>query len=331
MCLLSWCSPTPWLSAIRDEISRASPPNAAMAEAASAASAARPPSRVLFFGWGAAAKEVLLELVEYARKGLCTVHCISHDSQASDCSLSEVCAELGFSCVLSDEREEIFSTSRDFAPSLIVSASYRHRIHSRVLDLCADRVNFHPSLLPRHRGCWSGFWSIFEGDTETGVTCHRMVEEFDRGHILHQERTDIGPEDTSFSLYRKLLPVTASCARRVFAMHFEGGLPLGQDQTGPASYHFRKLPFDGLIQPEWSDEQVGRFIRAMVFPPFKGAAVLVGEERVEVDSLEAYNSLRRGAAATAAVVAAAAAASTSVPPMVVASPQAASAPSGDHA
>ena len=22
----------------------------------------------------------------------------------------------------------------------------------------------------------SGFWCIFEGDTETGVTCHRMVE-----------------------------------------------------------------------------------------------------------------------------------------------------------
>eukprot|EP00959_Pyramimonas_sp_CCMP1952_P469397 9494865-Pyramimonas_sp.AAC.1 len=48
----------------------------------------------------------------------------------------------------------------------------------------------------------SGFWAIFEGDAETGVTCHRMVHEFDRGHILWQERAPIAGDDTSFSLYR---------------------------------------------------------------------------------------------------------------------------------
>ena len=41
------------------------------------------------------------------------------------------------------------------------------------------------------------------------------------------------------------------------------------------SYHdisTRSLPFGGLIQPEWSDVQIDRFIRAMHFPPFEAAA-----------------------------------------------------------
>ena len=43
----------------------------------------------------------------------------------------------------------------------------------------------------RHRGCFSGFWSIHEGDSETGVTCHRMVEKFDEGRIIYQARQPI--------------------------------------------------------------------------------------------------------------------------------------------
>eukprot|EP00931_Biecheleriopsis_adriatica_P053600 TRINITY_DN31406_c0_g1_i1.p1 TRINITY_DN31406_c0_g1~~TRINITY_DN31406_c0_g1_i1.p1 ORF type:complete len:326 (+),score=64.62 TRINITY_DN31406_c0_g1_i1:58-978(+) len=278
--------------------------------------------RVLVFGWGAAAEEVLRELAAYAAGGdsagsssasASAVLCISHASQAADCDLQKVCASLDFECVLQDKNSDILKTARGFRPDLIVSASYRKKIPVSVLDLCAERINFHPSLLPKHRGCWSGFWCLFEGDAETGVTCHRMVEDFDAGLLLHQERLTVAPDDTSFSVYRKLLPVTGSCAKKVFSLYFgPTGLPAGEEQTGESSYHFRKLPFDGLIQPEWSDTQVERFIRAMHFPPFDGAAVLIGGERVLVDSLEAYLCLKQGAvvaatAASAATVAAAAA------------------------
>merc|ERR1712110_1316313 len=122
-----------------------------------------------------------------------------------------------------------------------------------------------------------------------------MVEEFDEGLILYQERIAISSDDTSYSVYRKLLPVTASCARSVFADYFGTGLPRGEEQHGVASYHFRKLPFDGLIQPDWTDDQVERFIRAMHFPPFEGAAILVGGKRLGVDSLEVYKTLRNEA------------------------------------
>jgi len=266
----------------------------------SGAAAAAAGRRILVFGWGAAAEALLRELAAYRGVGFAALLCISHCSQASDCDLREVCASLDATCELTDDDAEVLATAKRFAPDLIVSASYRRKIAGSVLALCADCINFHPSLLPKHRGCWSGFWAIFEGDAETGVTCHRMVEEFDRGRILHQERLAIEPVDTSVSLYRRLLPVTADCARSVFSLYFGAGLPEGCEQQGPASYHFRKLPFGGIIQPEWPDEQVERFIRAMHFPPFDGAAALIGGERVLVDSLVEYQQLRQSAAAAAA-------------------------------
>merc|ERR1719460_2655056 len=147
-----------------------------------------PPRRVLFFGWGAAASRVLDELSVYATSGQCVVHCVSHCSQASDVDLRDTCARHTFACNLVDTDEEVLACAQNFAPDLIISSSYRKKLQVSVLNLCEDCINFHPSLLPRHRGCWSGFWAIFEGDSETGVTCHRMVEAFDEGRILHQEQ-----------------------------------------------------------------------------------------------------------------------------------------------
>lgn len=261
--------------------------------------------RVLVFGWGAAAEAVLEELAKYSTQqaggsssSSAIVCCLSHEQQAADCDLRVVCQRLGFECVLNDRNACLLEVAQRFQPDLIVSASYRKRIPASLLAVCADRINFHPSLLPKHKGCWSGFWCLFDGDAETGVTCHRMVEEFDQGNILLQERVVVAKDDTSFSIYKKLLPVTALCAQRVFHQYFQTGLPEGEEQQGEGSYHRRCLPFDGLIQPEWDDGQVERFIRAMYFPPFDGAAMMLSGHRVFVPSLEDYHRLQTGSNAS---------------------------------
>ena len=84
---------------------------------------------------------------------------------------------------------------------------------------------------------------------------------------------------------------------------WKSGLPAGEEQQGSASYHFRKLPFGGLIQPEWSDTQIQRFIRAMHFPPFEGAAVAIdGGRRLEISSVQEYRRIQCEGLACAAAV-----------------------------
>lgn len=256
--------------------------------------------RVLFFGWGAAAAEGLKTFP--GELPTARVRVISHPDQAADAPLDALAAELGYESVLTDDKAEIERLAREFAPTLIVSSSYRAKISGAVLGLCADALNFHPSLLPKHRGCFSGFWSIFEGDVETGVTCHRMVERFDEGRIVHQERIPLDGTETSHTIYRKLLPVTADCVANVLKLVAKGAVPEGQEQRpGEGSYHFRKLPFGGVVQPEWDDVTSERFIRAMLFPGFRGAEVEIGGKMVEVRSLAELRAVRARSAEETAV------------------------------
>ena len=64
----------------------------------------------------------------------------------------------------------------EFMPDLGLSMYYPRIIQETILDVPRfGAFNFHPSLLPRHRGCFSAPWTILEGDEVTGVSCHEML------------------------------------------------------------------------------------------------------------------------------------------------------------
>lgn len=69
-------------------------------------------------------------------------------------------------------------------------------------------IQFHPSLLPRHRGSSAINWAIIAGETETGITIFWPDNGIDTGPILLQERVDILSDDSVGSLYfNRLFPM----------------------------------------------------------------------------------------------------------------------------
>jgi methionyl-tRNA formyltransferase len=69
-------------------------------------------------------------------------------------------------------------------------------------------IQFHPSLLPLHRGPASIPWAIIRGRAETGLTIFRPTPGLDEGPIILQKRVPIGPNDTAASLYfDKIFPL----------------------------------------------------------------------------------------------------------------------------
>jgi methionyl-tRNA formyltransferase len=69
-------------------------------------------------------------------------------------------------------------------------------------------IQFHPSLLPLHRGPASIPWAIIRGRTETGLTIFRPTPGLDEGPVILQKRVAIGPNDTAASLYfDKIFPL----------------------------------------------------------------------------------------------------------------------------
>ena len=69
-------------------------------------------------------------------------------------------------------------------------------------------IQFHPSLLPLHRGPAAIPWAIIRGRSETGLTIFRPTPGLDEGPIILQKRIPIGPNDTAASLYfDKIFPL----------------------------------------------------------------------------------------------------------------------------
>ena len=67
---------------------------------------------------------------------------------------------------------------------------------------------YHPSLLPLHRGPSSINWPIAMGKTQTGLSIFWPDEGLDEGPILMQKTVDIGPDETLGDVYfKKLFPI----------------------------------------------------------------------------------------------------------------------------
>jgi len=69
-------------------------------------------------------------------------------------------------------------------------------------------IQFHPSLLPLHRGASSMSWSIILGREQTGFSIFRPTDGLDEGPVIKTYAVPIEPEDTLGSLYfGKIFPM----------------------------------------------------------------------------------------------------------------------------
>ena len=75
-------------------------------------------------------------------------------------------------------------------------------------------IQYHPSLLPLHRGPSSINWPIIKGHAKTGLSIFRPTDGLDEGPIVLQKEVAIGPDDTLGSLYfDKLFPLGVEAMR----------------------------------------------------------------------------------------------------------------------
>jgi len=91
-------------------------------------------------------------------------------------------------------------------PDLVLLAFVSDIIPARLLDIPTfGSLCYHPSLLPRHRGASGINWAIIQGDTRSGLTIFWPDRGIDTGPILLQKEVEIGPNETTGSLYFNIL------------------------------------------------------------------------------------------------------------------------------
>ncbi len=91
---------------------------------------------------------------------------------------------------------------RSLNADLCVMAYVTDIVPNEIIDATSNgTIQYHPSLLPLHRGPSSINWAIIHGDTETGLSIFWPDEGLDTGPVLMQKRVEISPDDSVGSLY----------------------------------------------------------------------------------------------------------------------------------
>tara|TARA_Y100000591_G_C21819867_1_gene692993 strand:- start:340 stop:1161 length:822 start_codon:yes stop_codon:yes gene_type:complete len=83
-------------------------------------------------------------------------------------------------------------------------------------------MNAHGTLLPRHRGVFGSFWTLYDGDKEGGSTLHTMELKLDAGEIICQDSFIVDKNDTQFSIAYKTKKQMALSIAEVLGKHKRG-------------------------------------------------------------------------------------------------------------
>jgi methionyl-tRNA formyltransferase len=98
-------------------------------------------------------------------------------------------------------------------------------------------IQFHPSLLPLHRGASSMSWAIICGRAETGFSIFRPTDGLDEGPVILTRAVKIEAEDTLGSLYfGKIFPMGVAALVEVADMVVAGKAPALAQYEPDAGY-----------------------------------------------------------------------------------------------
>lgn len=159
--------------------------------------------------------------------------------------------------------DEVYEEFRALEPDLCVMAYVTLLVPRRVLDAPTHgTIQYHPSLLPRHRGPSSINWPVIQGETETGLSIFWPDEALDEGPILLQKKVTIGPDDTLGSLYfDHLFPMGVEAICEAVDLVRDGKAPRVDQDHSRATYESWCTAEDARIDWAAPVRQVYNLIR----------------------------------------------------------------------
>jgi len=140
----------------------------------------------------------------------------------------------------------------ELAPDLGIMAFVTDIVPQSILDCPRlGTIQYHPSLLPRHRGRSAINWAIINGDTITGISILWPDAGIDTGPILLQKEADISPTDTVGSLYyNKLFPLGVEAIMESIDLIYRGEAPRILQDESQATYERPCREKDAVI--DWA-------------------------------------------------------------------------------
>ncbi|MPZ98181.1 MAG: methionyl-tRNA formyltransferase [Dehalococcoidia bacterium] len=232
--------------------------------------------RIVLFGQAAFGKDVFQALRDAGEE---VVAASTPRQGARPDPLFEAASEAGLPVIETPSlrQDGPFQEYLALKPDLLVFAFVTDIVRKRVLDAATHgAIQYHPSLLPLHRGRTAMNWPIIMGKQRTGLTIFWVDEGIDTGPVILQREVDIGPEDTVGSLYfNQLYPAGVEALVEGVRLVREGTAPRIEQDHDSATYEAPCGPEHSRIDWMHHGQIVFNLIRGC--DPQPGASALLKE------------------------------------------------------
>ncbi len=208
--------------------------------------------RIVCIGQAAFGEKVLRKLTERGEE-VVAVYTPEDTARKRD-PLKELAIQMGIPVFQprSMRAPEVYEEYTRLKPDLNVMAFVTSILPDSILDHPGmGTIQYHPSLLPKHRGGSAINWAIINGETKTGITIFWPDRGVDTGPILSQKEAEISPDDTAGSLYfEKLFPLGVEALAEAIELIKKGMAPRIPQDESQATYEGLCTEKNAII--DWS-------------------------------------------------------------------------------
>jgi methionyl-tRNA formyltransferase len=208
--------------------------------------------RIVCIGQAAFGEKVLQKLTEKGEEVVAVY--TPQDIAGKGNPLKELAIQIGIPVFQprSMRVSEIYEEYTRLKPDLNVMAFVTSILPDSILNYPKmGTIQYHPSLLPKHRGGSAINWAIINGETKTGITIFWPDRGVDTGPILLQKEVEISPDDTVGSLYfEKLFPLGIEALVEGIELIKKGIAPRIPQDESQATYEGLCTEKDAIIN--WS-------------------------------------------------------------------------------
>jgi methionyl-tRNA formyltransferase len=242
--------------------------------------------RVVSFGfqtWGYKTLQALIELDHEVV--LAVTHPASEQSYKAiwSASVEDLAREHGIPVHITERVDaDTIDVVKHAEPDVIVVNSWYSWMPPELYDLPPHgTLNLHDSLLPKFTGFSPVLWALISGESEFGLTVHRMDEWLDTGDILIQHSLPIGPTDTGTDLVLRGMELIPGALREALTALDTGTADWRPQNKAERTYFHKRSERDSLIDWNWPARDLERFVRALS-DPYPRAFAFYRGERIEV-------------------------------------------------
>ncbi|MGW5516456.1 methionyl-tRNA formyltransferase [Nocardia africana] len=242
--------------------------------------------RIVSFGYQTWGRKTLQALIDSEHEVVLAVtHPASEHAYKgiwSD-SVEELAREHGIPVHLTEraDAETIDLVKRAEPDIIVVNSWYTWMPPELYLMPPHGTLNLHDSLLPKFTGFSPVLWALISGESEFGLTVHRMDEQLDTGDIIVQRSLPIGPTATGTELVLAGMELIPGALREALSAIESGTAVWRPQDKAERTYFHKRSERDSRIDWQWDAVDLERFVRALS-EPYPRAFSYYRGEKVEI-------------------------------------------------